>query len=194
MSVKRNNKSIILEGLPGTGKSTLGGLFREEGVFIIPEIILKKSNTKEEGEFFYFRNDLEKIKKSKELGEISIIERSHVSTLAHNYARLIIEGNKEYFNILKMYAENKISNNINPDLYIYIDIDTETSLIRKNRPVRDDDIWTQKKYLEIISDYYKMHFKFIEPDIPHIAIDGNRGLNPIYNDIKKYVFDNPKHS
>lgn len=177
-------KIIILEGLPGAGKSTLANRFHEDA-FIIPEIVLDISNEKgKQNEFFYLENDYEKLKRARENKGITFIERSYASTLAHNYARLILDGSKDYFFLLESFAKNKAKDKITPVTYLYLDIEVRTSLLRKKRPVLTDDLWTQEKYLNIIHDYYKNYFYLLEPDIPIITLDGEKELDVIYLEIK----------
>lgn len=184
MSIR--NKIIVLEGLPGTGKTILGNRFSHE-IIVIPEMILSVDDAKKEGELFYFKNDIAKIKKAKKNNGVILVERSYASTLAHNYARLVVDGDADYFNILEAFANNKKEGKLVPDLYIYLDIGIISSLSRKDRPVSQDDIWTQEKYLNVIHNYYKTYFQLMEPDIPVVIIDGERGLDAVYADIKKYI-------
>lgn len=184
MSTK--NKIIVLEGLPGTGKTTLGNLFNQE-MLVIPEMILDEAASKEAGELFYFKNDLAKIKKAKDTGDTVLVERSYASTLAHNYAKLKIDGNDDYFKVLEAFAKNKKEGQLVPDLYIYLKIGVKKSLIRKNRAETSADIWTQEKYLSAIESYYNNYFQLMEPDVPVVVIDGEMELDDIYVEIKKYL-------
>lgn len=183
-----NNKVIVIEGLPGTGKTTLANKFCSEGLSIIPEMFLEIENEDPKDELFFFRNDIAKIAKGREIGGLVLVERTYPSTLAHNYSRLVLDNKTDYFYILKAFSENKLERKIVPDLYVYIDINVETSLLRKNRPVTQDDIWTQEKYLHSIKFFYNNYFKSIEPDVPLVVIDGNQPLDKIYEDVRKIIF------
>ena len=188
MSKDGRNRVIVLEGLPGTGKTTLSNLFSQE-ILVVPEIVLDINDAEKEGELFYFKNDLAKIKKAKEAKDVVLVGRSYASTLAHNYARLVMDSRSDYFNVLEVFAKNKKEGILVPDLYIYLEIEVKNSLARKNRPVNRDDIWTQEKYLNIIQNYYKNYFQLIEPDIPVVVIDGEKELDIVYAEIKKYLTD-----
>lgn len=182
-----NNKVIVIEGLPGTGKTTLANKFADKGVRVIPEMFLKMDENSYRDELFFFQNDIAKVMEGRRIGGIVLVERTYPSTLAHNYSRLIIDNKPEYFNILKAFSENKLREKIVPDLYIYINIDVKTSLLRKNRPVTQNDIWTQEKYLNYIKDFYENYFQVMEPNIPLFVIDGKQSLDKIYEDIRKII-------
>lgn len=182
------NKIIVLEGLPATGKTTLADSFKRN-VITIPEIVLNRHGEEQEGELFYFRNDLEKIRIARKQQLPVLVERSYFTTLAHNYSRLILDGSLDFFKILEAFAKNKARENLTPDLYIFLDIGVDLSLTRKNRAIDQQNIWTQEKYLKVIHEFYKYCFDLLEPDVPYVKIDGRLSIDDLYKNVEKYLYE-----
>ena len=118
---------------------------------------------------------------------LTLIDRGYPSTFAHNYSRLFFDQKRDYFQLLETFVKyKKLQKNI-PDVYIHIEIDVETSIMRKKRKANPNDIWTIEKYLKVIKNYYEFHFRFLEPDIKIIKINGLLPLPNIINEIRNYL-------
>ncbi len=174
-------KTIVLEGLPAGGKTTLGRKL-QTNFKVIPEYVNDVSTNKYD-ETIYFKNDVEKIKIAKESNKVCFIERGYPSTLAYNYSRLMVEGVKDYYKILEMYANYKKNSMIFPDLYILLDIPIELSIKRKIWTKGEHFIWSEERYLKHAKYFYDNYFKFLEPDIPIVTIDVSKDIDAVYKEI-----------
>jgi len=156
-----NNKKIyFLEGLPKSGKTKLLENFKKNGVKVIPEIInpkvLPKHHNKSDQTFF-INNDNKKIEIAKKShSNIIIIDRSPLSTLFFNLARVLIDKKADLFPVLKWFI-NKFAKKFKEDpsyYFLYIDIAPELSLKRQNKHINIKDPWSNFKCLEFIRNLY----------------------------------------
>jgi thymidylate kinase len=95
---------IVIEGIPGAGKTTVTSKLEQElGAVIIPEIIEAKIDYTKlsviEEEEFFLKNDIKKSKLAERAhgkNEIIVIDRHYVSTLAYNYAATVTGLKRTY--------------------------------------------------------------------------------------------------
>jgi len=177
---------IIFEGLPGAGKTTLiHQLSKELNLPIIGEVLdqnLKSLSPKETlgfSEEFFFNSDRLKYSSAKEVNnKIVLIDRGIFSTLAYNTClndKNILKRAKDNANsILKKYDTDCI--------YIYIKINTNTSLIRKKKKINNPlDIWSFEENLKKTEEFYNNKFENMKNVI---IINGLKNYNTIFEKLK----------
>ncbi|MBT6689857.1 AAA family ATPase [archaeon] len=182
---------IIFEGLPGAGKTTLiHQLSKELSLPTIEEVLDQNSgsllpgDTRGFSENFFFNSDRLKYSNAKRVGEkIVLIDRGVFSTWAYNSCL----NNKDILEKAKNNA-NLILKKYNYDcIYVYIKIDTKTSLVRKKKKINDSfDMWSFKKNLEKTKEFYDNKFKDIDNVI---IIDGLRNYNAVLKELKVILLE-----
>lgn len=170
-------KVIVLEGLPGAGKSTILRML-EKDYHCVSELS-NSDQLVDTSESDYMSYDLAKIKSARNSGKLAFVDRGYPSTLAWNHALMVVNGESEYYSLLSRLEVAKREGHVSPDLYVYLTISPELSLSRKLRKASQADIWTQKKYLEVTAKYYPAYFYAIEPDVPLVTIDGTLAIEEI---------------
>jgi len=184
------SKIFFLEGLPGTGKSTIiEGLSKKYHTIsevMNKEMLAKKHNTPDQ-EFFLI-NDEQKLTISKNYPGVTIIDRSPLSTVYFNIAKFLLDVNHPILNVI-LWFQDKIL----PVLFgensryvvLYIDIDPKESLSRKNAEENVCDPWRNLRTLEMIRTFYLMlHDRFPNQVI---LIDGTMDRLELINKIEWYV-------
>lgn len=155
---------IVLEGLPGSGKTTLSKRLSNfyDGTHV-PEIVRPK--TRLCNNEFYFHNDILKYQIANKNNHIlSFMDRNFLSTLAFNYSDDRISKTSNYksvVNWLKLQKEQVIL--YEPDIYLYLDLSVEQSLDRQNKD-NQDTMWTNRNFLIYLRKFYIKYLKMILKD------------------------------
>lgn len=173
---------IYFEGLSCAGKSTLINYLQESSEFVlaIPELPLKLLNHKKITTSFCRLNDQRKCLKAKESDQenrLTLVDRGYLSTIVYSYIQYQNKEDNEYLENLTWYMKNIHNGKLKkPHVYVYIYIDKETALQRSKQLNR----FTKKFawYIDPQSaiDCYSYFFKYIEPDVPLILIDGTQDI------------------
>jgi len=187
---------IILEGLPGTGKTTLAKkLVKKFRGILIPQIILSSQNIYQkflpmEKEKFFIRNDLKKYKKASQglkKKKWVIMDRGIFSTLAYNYAFTRLEEINTYKMVRDWYEKNKKIFSL-PQIIIFLEIPLITSLKRKNRLTlkmrRKKLLWANPYFLkEMKAFYHKFLTRIKDKNIRILKINAKKPLKKVFNEI-----------
>jgi thymidylate kinase len=154
-------KTIVLEGIPGTGKTTLskdlaasiGLLYYSEHIFI-NEMFEYNTRYTLDSESIYLLHWEVKWRLSRLIKKTCIFDRNHLSTLAYNYAKSKMEKNENYFSkVLSWYRERRRINSLKePDCYFILDVDPSISLSRQ--PQSRNRIWRTEDGLNYSRDFY----------------------------------------
>ncbi len=184
---------IVVEGLPGCGKTTLINMLKKlkKRLNIIsetkePASLLNKSFL--EKQKFFLQNDFKKMENAPK-GAINLFDRGYLSTLAFTYSWLkFFNKTKEDYNVIfNLYKRFSLK----PSMYIMIDCSVKRSI--KNQILRDSSLhpfWGNKIFIKNIKHYYEYFFNNIEKDVPIVRIDSvdvknvNK-LTRIYKKIKE---------
>jgi len=191
---------IILEGLPGSGKTTLAKrLSRKLKGVLIPQIILRfprnyKNFSISKKERFFMKNDLEKYKKaSKALKNKQwvIMDRGIFSTLAYNYALTRLKKGNTYESVLNWYKKYE-KNFTAPQIIFLLKVSLKTSLRRKNRLLSKTFVrnllWTNINFLKELEIFYQNLLpKLGKRNIKIIRINANQSLKKVLQNILKKI-------
>lgn len=184
------NNCFFLEGLPGSGKTSLSEVLKKELVSIdeilTPEKMTQYHNTQRQN--YFLSNDESKINYALESNKSCFIDRGPLSTLFFNLCKFIVDDNHSPEKVLSWYV-NKISPIVlskdKKFRFIVIDISPEVSLSRKNRQIDEKDPWVDPISLRLIREMY-LTFAQKHSDVT-LLIDGSEKLEDIVKIIELYV-------
>ncbi len=158
------SKLIVLEGLPGSGKTSHLKYLSRRSDKVIHEIQLKVP--KKASEEFFLQNDLEKYRKVPQKGLI-IMDRNYVSTLSYNFSKLL-DLDFTFFKVLGWYLSSKNQGLMwQPSFYIYIKTPVSRSLKRKKRAA-PHEIWSNPAKLKMMRFFYDAFFLLMERRVKRI--------------------------
>ncbi len=181
------NYSIIsLEGLPGSGKSTILNMLSEKYA-TVEEIVIDEGNFSDlrSEKSIYILNDLQKMLKARQAGGISFIDRYFPSTIGYEYVKLKNGQENEYYFALENIMPH-IESGLVPNLYIFIETDIEKSLERK-RDINENNIWGNRNDLHLMNEFYNYYFEYLEPNTRVARISNNQTIGEIYEEIIKTI-------
>lgn len=186
----------IFEGLPGAGKTTLINELAIENNLPIVEQILKHNKYLNNPVKYYSYNDFLKYKKVENLSmknSIVIMDRGYLSTLAYNYAFDILFNTNHFKTLKKEYG--KFNSYFNLEfIYILINVDLNTSLLRKGRTTKSDYIWCNKVFLSSMSDFYRGEiYDFVDPQKIKI-VNGQRPFEIVLKEVEDIIYGKSKTS
>ena len=165
-AISNRTKLIVLEGLPGSGKTRHIEFLSKHSYKIIKEIALKPP--KALGEAFFLKNDIEKYKLVPPKG-IIVMDRNYASTLAYNFS-MLLNSDFAFFDVLRWYLSAKKYGKIwQPYSYIYIKTPIKESLKRKKRKIAHP-AWSDPAKLRMMTLFYWFFFTFVERRVN--VIDG----------------------
>jgi thymidylate kinase len=78
-----------------------------------------------------------------------------------------------------------------PDIYIYLKVNIDNSLFRKNRENNRENTWSSKRFLERMTFFYDEFFRFMKKNTIVIEIDTNnisekKVQKIVYSILKQY--------
>jgi len=179
---------IVIEGLPGVGKSSILNYFhKDKMVCVVKEIIpLDPGFIKSMSQSFYFNSDELKTKAiiSSDY-PIYLLDRYYASTLAFYWAydkTYKTEGYKKAYEwYVKALKECRL---IKPFIVVFIRITPQVSFKRKKRvPSNGSEVpWLNKEFVKYFANYYNYFYRNIEP---HTRVIKFSGAKPLHDTISK---------
>ncbi|OGF26757.1 hypothetical protein A2303_05175 [Candidatus Falkowbacteria bacterium RIFOXYB2_FULL_47_14] len=185
-------KIFVLEGLPGTGKTTIIKYFKKEDDFCAVNEVLPRDpgyDSPPNRDYFTHSDILktEKIKNSR--AQYCLLDRYFISTLAFNWALDKTYKTREYERVFAWYEDGiKRGRLLIPTLTFIIELSGERSFARKRREAAEDsDVpWHNRKFVEYFKEYYNIYFREVSPRERAVKIKGTETSENIINLIKKY--------
>ncbi len=184
------NQCFFLEGLPGTGKTTLSNELRKDILsvdeILTPEKLAQYHNTKNQS--YFLSNDENKIRFALESDKSCFIDRGPLSTLLFNLCKCIVDEKHDPTEVVSWYKNTitpLIFNGEKKFKFIVIDIPPDISLSRKSRSINQNDPWADPISLGLIREMY-VAFAKKHSDVS-LLIDGSQSVEDILEKIKRYV-------
>lgn len=164
------NRKIVLEGLPGGGKTSMSAWLAEQMDYLhLPEHIFKKKvfdtnlSLMNDSEDIYFLHWETKHAIHRHFNLPYVADRNHLTTLAYNYSKSKITKDPSFFNTtLSWYKTCILKNKLEePNIYFITDIPPELCNHRKQRMCNEELLWTQEKALEHSGHFYSIFEKLL---------------------------------
>jgi len=186
---------VVLEGMPGSGKTTIGELLSNKYSFgLVPQIISSCKNKIEVDNKYcqnpFFRSDELKCSLAKDLekthGKV-VMDRNYISTLAYNYAVNDKKHHSSFALASHWYLDKINSKLIYPTMYIYLKTPIKYCFSRKDRQLDTKSPWTDPSCLKKMSYFYENIFPLMETNIPKVIISTDDTVENVIDKILKYV-------
>lgn len=188
-----NKKMIVLEGLPGAGKTTIKDCFIDNNNVEAVDQILPDNPEDDSKLTLAFIKTSEKLKTEKfnsSMKKIVLFDRYYVSTLAYHWAYDAVFKTSTFEEVYRWYLTSLKAREINkPFLILYIKIPTKYAFSRKKRisSKTSNNPWLRADFLEKFVEYYEYFFLNIEPETLVININGDKPFKKVIEEVKKYV-------
>lgn len=185
-------KLMVLEGLPGAGKTTIKEYFDKEFSFEVVDQILPNNPDEDKNLTLsdILNSDEEKTMIFKNTSKKNVLmDRYYASTLAYSWAYDKVFHTNTYSQVERWYGQGLSSGKlIKPFIVFLIEIPLDYSFLRKNR-IEDNSSqnpWVRKDFLKYFAKYYAYFYSEIETKTLLVKIDGTKPLKEIVKIIKTY--------
>jgi thymidylate kinase len=185
------NKLIFtLEGIPGSGKTSILDSCRDREIECIDQILPVEPKSEQPVEYFLESEELKTLSVLQSNRKISLLDRYYVSTLAYYWASDKITGSCIYSKVLSWYQKAINSGAIiKPFTVFLIHTPIDKSFIRKNRQadINSGNMWLSPDFLNYCEEYNNYFYTHIEPHTNTVSIDGSCELCVIAEEIRSYI-------
>ena len=157
---------VVLEGLPGTGKTTLVAMFEcQTGGRAISQFVMPIDPAL--GDDQYLKNDLKKDQLLTSATTPAVMDRDYTSTLAFLHAS---QRRGRYEDILRQIQQGMGKTFHLPDVYVYLKVSPATSIARKSQASREA-IWNNLGFLSKMTRFYEDYFSYMKRICAVVEID-----------------------
>ncbi len=189
---------IVLEGLPGAGKTTLGTrLSKECNLPFIPEFAcfraeeLRRYNLR--APFYRINEETKEYIGNCFTEPVIIFDRHYIGVLAFAFSLNKLQGpnenNENYESEFSWYQKGLRSGSLTrADHIIFLDIPAELSLERQPLAQEFDPMFGNLNFLKLIQDYYHYFFQAVEPDLKVTVLSGIQSEEEIFSKVINYIF------
>lgn len=142
---------VVMEGLPGAGKTTSLEYMASSGFTTIPEIVSPEPvNATEE---FFMQNDLKKQRLADGAKGVAVMDRNFTSTLCYNFNHDKMFGSSNYKAIADRVERSLTIGELRqPDLYVLLVCAISTSLTRQSKS--NSPVWSNDAFLKDVRLFY----------------------------------------
>lgn len=183
---------IALEGLPGSGKTTLVNLLRQRlstSLRTVPQIIYSGKRRTQFSVQYYLENDVRKCARAerfKAKGFSVIMDRCVLSTLAYTATLDKFKNTKNYQYVVSQFFQFVRKGKLNlPDICIYIKITPATSVARKRRNRRHYYVWNDQQFLRTMDRHSQVRLRSFKCRAKFI--NGNQSFSKVLSDVRSVV-------
>lgn len=171
----KQKKLIIIDGLPGSGKTTLVNWLslKYEGLVIseVPNHKLAKPFTEK---YFIKCEEIKIDSVCNSDCEYNFMDRSPISLMAHNYGRFVLGYENVYYELDKWHQVQMAKLNSTHILYIYTRISNVNlcnerkwgrnlkTMPESLKNVQGAKLWTEEKFLVVLRDFFDAYYKRID--------------------------------
>ncbi|MFQ5710765.1 MAG: AAA family ATPase [Candidatus Geothermarchaeales archaeon] len=199
MASRKRGFFLVLEGLPGSGKTTVGELLKELEWVFFPEVatllgergipIGDRGDTS--SDFLIFAEEFRRVKEiERHIGEgRNVVVDSYFPTdLAFAYARYKQNQSQCYSICLNLYLSAQTAGTIlKPDLYVYFDIPLRASVERQTKRRNDEFTTLNVNLLRNVKKHLSYVHHTFESEIPVLKVDARKTSKEIIKDILNVV-------
>lgn len=190
---------VVLEGLPGSGKTSVGRLMSSYGWKFYPEVATTLAEKGlPVGDAGTTETDLqifkEEIRRVREIGAdlakgFDVVLDGYFPTdLSFAYSRSQQGKSSCYVSLLEKYLQaTRRGLLLKPDLYIYLDINTDVSVSRQQERHAPHLKTIDKKTLADVERHMRFMHEIFENDVPLVRVDATRSSGEVFQDVVKEV-------
>lgn len=168
-----SSRTLVLEGLPASGKTSLARLLETKGFSVVNESLGKIDYARARmDQKQIFMETVDKYLSARQ-GSSTVIDRGYPSLLAWDYCAERLWGRNDYTEKNEWISQSLASGQIyEPTCYIYIRITPEQSLKRRPRAKSDFDVWSDSEGLRHCYDFYENFFSLDPIQKRTLVMDG----------------------
>ena len=167
------NQAIVLEGVPGSGKTSLANYLRDKFTANKVNESLGSLSKNSGNQKAIFQDTLDKYSKAKRLAGLTIIDRGYPSLLAWDYCREKEKLCYDYTEKLSwINVALKHGELYEPAYYIYVRIPYQLSFRRRPRKTSRPDAWSSESGVIHCEEFYEYFFSQPEYKELTITVDG----------------------
>ena len=199
MTTKQRGFFLVLEGLPGSGKTTVGQLLEELGWIFFPEVatllgakgvpIGDRGDTSSDLLIFAeeFRR-VEDIKRHILEGRNVVVDSYFPTDLSFAFARCKQNQSTCYPTCLNQYLNAQTSGAIpKPDLYVHLNIPLKDSVTRQRNRKKDDFTTLNMSLLRDVKRHLSFVHEIFEREIPVFRFDARKSQKEIVQAVLTFV-------
>lgn len=181
-----SSRTLVLEGLPASGKTSLARLLESKGFSVVNESLGKIDYARARmDQKQIFMETVDKYLNAKRVSP-AVIDRGYPSLLAWDYCAERLWGRNDYKEKNEWINQSLANGQIyEPTCYIYMRITPEQSLERRPRVKSDLDIWSDSEGLRHCSDFYENFFSEDHMQKRTLVIDGSIPTEEIFQKLSK---------
>jgi len=188
---------LVLEGLPGSGKTTICKMLEDLGWKVFPEVaavvgasgipIGDRGDTSSDYLIFIEETRrLNDIKKSLVDGQNIVVDSYFPTDLSFAYARYMRKQSSAYPTCLSLYINAWATDAIpKPDLYVYLYTPIETAVERQRDRNKENFTTLNLDLLKNVDEHLHFIHEIFEKDVRVLRIDATKKSTEIVDEILK---------
>jgi len=198
---------VVLEGLPGSGKTSVARLMISYGWKFYPEVATTLAEKgvpvgdagTTETDLQIFKEEIRRLREVRHdlaKGIDVLLDGYFPTDLSFAYARSQQGKSRCYVDLLEKYLQaTRKGLLLKPDLYVYLDINADVSVSRQQERHAPHLKTIDRKTLGDVERHMRFMHEIFENDVPLVTVDGTRSSGEVFQDVahqvKKLARKNP---